>query len=358
MTVRRNLVAALEGGMPERIPFSIYDWNMGAITAAELAGKMKSDEWRRLLDLGLGVISHCEIIEAVEHGVETSTEERREGDVTFMTIRKRTPVGELRKITRNGWHFEDWIKEPHDYRVAQWIVEHTELRPRYERFAEHESVVGEEGVTIITGSGNWLHRTPLMKINIDWAGTEQFCMDVALEVPELFALYEALKKQFREEQRLIAAGPGRYVKWLENLTISMIGPDRYRDFLMPVYREGVPILEKAGKRVMVHYDGALRVIADQIAAAPFHIIESLSEPPEGDLLYDECRRLWPDKVFWTNLNLELYDLPAAALEGAVRARVERAGCRALAVEISEDLPRNWKAAIPVILKTLSACSMK
>ncbi len=355
MTVRKNLETVLDGGTPERTPLSIYDWNMGAISAADLASKMQSGEWRRLLDLGLGITSHCEIIEAVEHDVETVTEERRDGEAVFVSTTKRTPAGTIRKITRNGWHSEDWIKEPQDYRVAQWIVEHTELRPRYERFAEHEAVVGEQGVTVVTGSGNWLHRTPLMKINIDWAGTELFCMDVAMEVPELFGLYEALKKQFIAEQHLLAAGPGRYVKWLENLTISMIGPDRYRDYLMPVYREGVPILEAAGKRVMVHYDGALKVIADQIAKAPFHIIESLTEPPEGDLLYDECRRLWPDKVFWANLNLELYDLPEAALEKAVRDRVERAGRRALAFAISEDLPKNWKAAIPVILKALTAC---
>ena len=268
----------------------------------------------------------------------------------------------------------------------QWIVEHTELRPRYERFAEHEAVLGEYGLTVVTGSGNWLHRSPLMKINIDWAGTEQFCMDAAMEVPELFELYEALKKQFLAEQQLLAAGPGRYVKWLENLTISMIGPRRYRDYLMPVYRKGVPILAAAsereergqppfagtarrvlrtngdcplfspGKRVMVHYDGQLRVIADQIAAAPFHIIESLTEPPEGDLPYDECRRLWPDKVFWANLNLELYDLPAAELAKAVCERIARAGRRGLAFEISEDLPKNWQTAIPVILKTLESAT--
>jgi hypothetical protein len=349
MTTRRNLIAALEGDTPERPPLSIYDWNMGAITAAQLAAKMREDDWRQLFDQGLGVTSHCEILEAVEHGVETVTE----NEAGRQIIRKRTPLGELRKVTRGGWHEEEWVKEPRDYKVAQWIVENTELRPQYERFAEHEATVGEHGVTVVTGSGNWLHRTPLMKINIDWAGTEQFCMDVAMEVPELFALYAALKKQFMEEQRLIAAGPGRYVKWLENLTISMIGPDRYRDYLTPVYREGFPILEAAGKRVMVHYDGALRVIADQIAAAPFHMIESLTEPPEGDMLYDECRRLWPDKGFWANLNIELYDRPADELAQAVRERVRRAGRRGLAFEISEDLPRNWKGAIPVILKTLS-----
>jgi hypothetical protein len=352
VTARGELTTILEGGTPLRTPLSIYDWNMGAITADDLAARMREDAWRRLLDQGLGVTCHCELIEAVEHGVETTIEDRQEDGDALHIIRKVTPEGEIRKITRNGWHHEDWIKTPHDYRVIQWIVEHTELRPRYDRFARCEEVVGDHGVTILTGSGNWLHRTPLMKINIDWAGTEQFCLDLAMEVPELFALYEALRRQFLAEQRLLAAGPGRYVKWLENLTIGMIGPRRYRDLLMPVYCEAAPILEAGGKRVMVHYDGQLRVIADQIAVAPFHIVESLTEPPEGDMTYDDCRACWPDKVLWGNINAEVYQQPPDRLGSAVLDKLARAGRRGFGFEISEVLPRNWNESIPVILQVL------
>ena len=343
---------ALEGGTPAQVPLNIYDWNMGAIGAEALAGKMKDPAWQALFDLGLGVISNCEIIKAVEHGVETAVEERMDGADKCVIVTKRTPVGDLRKVTRNGWHQEDWIKDPADYLTVKWIVENTELKPVYDDFAKHEAVVGDKGVTVVTGSGNWLHRTPLMKINIDWAGTEQFCVDVAMETPELFELYGALKKQFIEEQKLIAAGPGRYIKWLENLTIGMIGPDRYRDYLVPIYTECMPMMEAAGKRVMVHYDGHLSVIADQIARAPFHIIESLTEPPEGNMSYDQCRAMWPDKVFWGNINAEIYEMTPDAMRRAVREKVARGGRKGLAFEISEDLPRTWRESIPVVLAAL------
>jgi hypothetical protein len=353
MTTRNDLITVLEGGTPARTPLSIYDWNMGVTESHALAAKMKEPDWSRLLDAGLVVTHHCEILEAVEHGVENTIEESKDGDTTIVVMRKKTPVGEIRKATRNGWHLEDWIKEPEDYLVWKWIVENTEIVPRYERYALAEETVGERGVVVVTGSGNWLHRTPAMKINVDIAGTEQFCMDVAMEVPELFELYDILKKQFLHEQRLIAAGPGRYVKWLENLTISMLGPARYADLLMPVYQEGVPILEAVGKRVMVHYDGALKCIADQIAAAPFHMIESLTEPIEGDMTYDECRAAWPDLVFWGNLNIGLYAEPPAVLRAAVHEKIQRAGKRAFAFEISEDLPENWRESIPVVLDALA-----
>ena len=114
----------------------------------------------------------------------------------------------------------------------------------------------------------------------------------------------------------------------------------------------MPILTAGDKRVMVHYDGELKAIADQIARAPYAIIDSLTEPPEGDMMYDECRRAWPDLVFWANLNLEDYFRPPDELRQAVIAKRDRAGKRALAFEISEDLPENWGASIPIVLETL------
>jgi hypothetical protein len=210
-----------------------------------------------------------------------------------------------------------------------------------------EERAGDAGVTIVRGG-----RTPAMSIQVDYAGEERFALDVASGVDELFELYEAEKKLFLESNRVIAAGPGNFVRWLENLTISMIGPKRYSNLLVPVYDKAVPVLEAGGKRVLVHYDGELKAIADQIANAPFHIIESLTEPPEGDMMLDECRAAWPDKSFWSNINIGLYSLPEDDLREAIIAKRERAGKKALAFEISEDVPENWQESIPIVLQTL------
>jgi hypothetical protein len=338
MTTRDNLTTVLEGGTPDQTPLSLYNWMMDDPT---------SDRWRRLLDAGLGVSQHCNTVRHVEHGVVNTEEERIEGDRHYRIYRKETSAGTLQRVTLNGWHYEDWLKTPEDYKIQQWIVERVELVTDYAEFGKAEAIVGDCGVTIVSGS-----RTPAMSINVDWAGTEQFCLDVAMELPELFDLFEAQKKLFMEETRLIAAGPGRYVKWWENLTTCMYGPRRYEDLLLSVYEDATPILEAAGKRVMVHYDGALRAVADQIAGASFHMIESLTEPPEGDMTYDECRAAWPDKVLWGNINVGHYSRPAAELREAVVAMRERAGKRAFAFEISEDLPRNWEESIPVALSAL------
>jgi hypothetical protein len=348
-TPRDLLSTFLEGGTPERTPYSIYAWFFED-------PRYPVEEWRPLLERGLGISASCATVRHVEHGVTDSAETWTEAGRRCVRERKETPVGALQRVVVYptgpdggilGWTQEEWLKTPQDYRTRRWIVEHTELVTQYEQFALVDELVGAQGVTIVAGS-----RTPAMSICVDWAGAERFCLDVAEGLDELFALYEAQKKLFMEETRLIAAGPGRFVRWLENLTISTLGPRRYEKLLLPIYQEAAPVLEAAGKRVMVHYDGALKVIRDQIARAPFHVIESLTEPPEGDLTYAECRAAWPDKGFWGNLNLDLYALPPEQLAEAVAAKRERAGKRALAFEISEDVPANWRAAVPVVLETL------
>lgn len=339
MTTKERLFSALNGETPDVTPLSFYSW---------MEEDIMTEDWKRLYEMGLGICHHCEVIKFIEHGVEDSEEVKTEGNDTYRIYRKKTPLGNLRRITRNGWHHEDWIKTPEDYKIRQWIVENTELKTDYDEFYKAEEFVGNIGIPIIRGS-----RTPAMSINVDWAGTEKFCLDIAMEIPEVYDLYYAQKKLFLEETKLIAYGPGKFVKWFENLTISMLGPKRYKELLVSIYEETVPTLDSAGKRLMVHYDGALNVIKDQIADAPFHIIESLTEPPEGDMMYDECRKAWKDKTFWANINVDLYYQPKEKLQQEVIAKRERAGKKAFAFELSEDLPSNWRESIPVVLNTLN-----
>ena len=312
-----------------------------------------ADKWKRLYDLGLGFSHHCQVIRQIEHGVEETVEQRDENGKVCTVRRKHTPVGTLQQTNARGedteWVTEHWIKTPGDYRTMQWIVEHTELATTYDEYDKQLQRIGDYGVIVLLAS-----RTPAMSISIDWAGMETFCTDLALEVPELFDLYDARRKFFLEEARLIAAGPGRFVKWPENLTAAMLGPQRYDDLLCSIYREAIPIMEAGDKRVMVHYDGALAGVAEQIASAPFHILESLTEPPEGDMTYDQCRKAWPGKTFWANINQGLFALPEAELRQAVVERRRRAGKEAFAFEIYEYRPPNWEETIPVILDALRA----
>jgi hypothetical protein len=338
MSLKTQLEIALDGGTPDITPF---------ITYLCFVDDLQSPRWQRLIARGLGICEGAVTFRLIEHGVKDEVTERVDGGNTYRIHTRRTPVGSIRQVNTNGWHTEPFVKTPADYTVLRWIVEHTEVAPTRAGYDALAETIGEHGViTLYAG------KTPAMQINVNMAGTERFCEDLALEVPELYELYHSLWTLFREQMRVIAAGPGRYVRWLENLYAEMLGPRRYAELLLPVYQEQVPLLDAAGKRALVHYDGNLRAVAEQIGQSPLPIIESLTEPPEGDMWYDECRAAWPEKVFWANLNLDVYALPPDQLRAEIIAKRRRAGKRGLAFEIAEALPPQWETAIPVILDTL------
>jgi len=95
VTVRQDLIDALEGGTPQRTPLSAYDWVMGAVTTDELEQAMQDDAWRRLLDAGLGVRHHCNTVRAIERDVETTVIEQTRNGSVYRTETKTTPIGSI-----------------------------------------------------------------------------------------------------------------------------------------------------------------------------------------------------------------------------------------------------------------------
>ena len=91
-----------------------------------------------------------------------------------------------------------------------------------------------------------------------------------------------------EELACVAKSKARLVKLWENIGIYSIGPHVYRKYLVPLYEQINSILAGTGKRLMVHYDGKIRPIADDIARLRFDI-DSLTPPPEGDMEAAQAR---------------------------------------------------------------------
>jgi hypothetical protein len=131
-----------------------------------------------------------------------------------------------------------------------------------------------------------------------------------------------------------------------------MGPQLYRRHLVPVYRRLVPLLERTGHKLQVHYDGKLRGIAADIAALPFDGIDSFTEPPEGDMSVADARAAWPDKFLWIHPNLGLYRLPEKEMLSNFARLVRDAGGRRFCLMISEEVPPDWARTVPALLEWL------
>lgn len=326
------------GEKPKRVPLTIYWWLW--------KDAQDAPEWEAMYRAGLGVTHH--IGATREAWQDVAVENLRVSERETRQI-LRTPVGELAASWLDGWHAKYYLETPLDYRVMTWIVSHMRIEPALDEYRRAAAALPLHGVPVIS-----IGRTPLQEILVDYAGLENFAIHLYEYPSEVRELYEALLSNFRRRIAIAAGAPGTYVSNLENFTAESLGPERYAEFLLPVYRECFPILHEAGKIVGSHYDGRTRACRDVIAGAPIDMIESLTEPPEGDQTLAECRAAWPDKLFWCNIGVSSYALEADALKAKV-ATLFRQGSvdgRLMAFEVSEDLPKNWRVSIPIVLEAL------
>jgi hypothetical protein len=66
----------------------------------------------------------------------------------------------------------------------------------------------------------------------------------------------------------------------------------------------------------------------------------------------EARALWPDKFLWLHPSLTWYSLPQTELAQRVAAMAAEGGATRACLMISEDVPPDWAATVPVVLDAL------
>ncbi|HEY3283235.1 MAG TPA: hypothetical protein VGN26_13280 [Armatimonadota bacterium] len=341
MTIRERLEAFWAGERPDEIPYTIYEW--------EWMGAREDPAWQALFDAGLGVTCHRGTFGSETPGLEVRYEDYTEAGKPWRREIQHTPVGDLTQTWEAGWHRKYLLGTAQDYRVMTWIVRHTTLAPCYDEYLQAEAELPPHAVALA-----YIGRTPLQTILVDWVGLEHFAFHLADFAEELQELYDALLANFRQRTEIVAAGPGRFVSNLENFTAETLGPRRYAQYLLPVYEECFPQIQAAGKIIGCHYDGRTASCKEVIARAPIDLIESLTEPMEGDQTLREARAAWPDKLFWCNIRVGDYQLPPEELRAHVLEMVRDAAPdgRRLAFEVSEHRPANWQQSMPVVLETL------
>ncbi len=342
MTIRERIDAFWSGEKPDEIPYAIYAWLFDSVA--------DDPAWQPMMEAGLGVIRHmCCYTERMAN-VEIDRNRFSQDGHDMVRLTYTTPVGSVVETQANGWQGEHFLKTPDDYRVMTHIVENTHVEPDLARF---EAQLAELGLNDIPLS--LLSRSPYQRMLVDWAGVGQFPFHLA-DFPEAVEeLYHALWKLYRRRVEIAASASNRFVHFGENFNAAAIGPARYEKYILPVYQECIGMLHDAGKVVGAHYDGHTACCAEVINRSPLDLVESFTEPPEGDQPLGVARANWPDKLIWCNIGVRDYQLPADVLRQRVLA-MAAAGApdgKRLAFEVSEHLPVDWRTAMPVVQAALA-----
>ncbi len=307
MNLRERLMTVYRGGKADRVPWTIYDW----ILYAACPGKGNPFEKDGLTLLGCATL----IKETYDNTVTIDQKQIGSGKDRKITTTIKTPVGEVTEIAGfdpsfdSKWITKHFIKSPEDYKVMQYLYDHTSTEPYYEKFIEADKKMGNRG--IILGG---IHPLPVAWLMLEIMGTETWCEGVMLHKAEYDALEESLHKVYKRRLEIAADSPAQVVWFAESLTGTILSPPLFNKYCKPMYDYACKLLNEAGKLTFSHYDGDNLSLKDCIASVDINIIEAFTPPPMCDMTIAQARKAWPDKVVSINFPAVLFSEPADVIE--------------------------------------------
>lgn len=292
MTGKERLSAAVRFGEVDRIP-----WAPKVFIGHYRSGV--SPEHRKMSIAEFADTLNCDAIGWYDAVVRKTT------NVTHETIRDghatigitRTPVGEIRSAsawseeTQTHHPIEFPLKSPRDYEVAKYIAEHTTYEPATGRHEEMLKSVGDRGLAF-----NFCPATPLMDLIQGKIGMPQAYYHLADYPEEFDELYEVEVENRCRYYEAVAKSDAEYATVHENTSSTLLSPDLYKKYCLPVKKRYCEIIHRAGKVFVLHMCGRLKGLMPQIYQVGADCWESFSPPPIGDTHFKDGRDVVGDDV--------------------------------------------------------------
>lgn len=330
MNVRERVLTAMDWGEPDQVPLTVYDWMLP-----------RGATERLLREHGVGLVVRLPAHQVRHREVEILTREYRHDGRTFTRRTIRTPVGEVSQLLQpdpaygtSNWIHEHFIKGPDDYRVVECYYRDPVYEDNFAAIREAQRRVGGDGIVIVR-----VAKSPIQEMLYQLMGYERFAVDYLEERERFDALHALMTERYAELYDFAARSPVEILQLGDNISSDVVGPVRYRNYLMPEYRKLTARLAGTGKKLAIHMDGRLRGLVDEIAGAEFDIVEAMTPPPVGDVSVRQARERWPGKALWINFTSSVHIESPAAIEAHTRHLLaEAGGRRGFAISVTEDAP--------------------
>lgn len=331
-TMRDRVIAVLEGRKPDRPPFidRMEIWYKSKLEEKAFPDEFKGMGLREIHEaVGIGQLKFVAPYAHRLHGVEmvyTFENEviHREFEPVMeffpaqwaaphvprdkpgkTLVEFITPVGKLslryafaENLIEMGveepYLSEHLIKEQMDYRIAEYIIERAEFIPQFDKIADAQKLLGDNGFAVAN-----LHRVPFQAALLEYLG----------EVPLFTALYESrqhlerllhiLDQQLVDILNHLSDLPSIYVEFLDNVDGMMTNPNLFRDHSLKNYLRYTEILHGQGKKVGSHTDGNLKPLLGLLAESGLDVCESFSPAPLTECPFEEAWEAWKDgPIIW------------------------------------------------------------
>ena len=212
-----------------------------------------------------------------------------------------TPVGTVSETfcrisgSQYGWvHLTHMIKGEEDYKVVEYIVEHTVYIPQYEDYIRYEKEIGEDGVPIVDTGYD-----PMFSILKDYIGYNNAYYEFADNKDRVEHLYEVLKNKLHQLQNILLESPARVILHGCHYDSMMTPPPIFNKYMKPYLQDFSHKLHDRGKILTVHADGDSKLLLTSFIESGIDMVECFCTYPMVSVTLREAFDVWGDKmIIW------------------------------------------------------------
>jgi hypothetical protein len=317
----------------------------------EMAPQCRAE--RELRNAGMCLVSRVRVHRTETAGIATRAVHYVENGRPRVRTHIDTPCGELTSLDEpagfTSWTIEKLFKGPADYPRLLSLVTSRRHFPDYAPFAAAERALGGDGIVRAD-----IGLTPLHEIMVHWMGLEAFSVEWAERRDEVLTLYDAMVEDQRKVYPIIARSPALFSNYGGNEVPEVMGKERFRQYVVPLYQEAAHELHASGRLVGAHLDGNNRPWAADVAASDLDYVEAFTPRPDTDMSLAEALAAWPRKIVWANFPSSVHVASLETIRETTRQLLrEAAGENRFILGVTEDIPPDrWQENMLAVSETI------
>jgi hypothetical protein len=302
MTNRERILAVLDKKSPDRVPWiaRLDLWYHARLAEGNLPTRFRG---MNLVEVGRALRTgnparDGKIFNVRYEGLEVRQERAPgvarqrfitpHGEVTFGRILSETVSG----TTDQGLPLEHPIHSVENYKVLEYIAEHTYYDPCYNDYLAYEAAVGDEGYPMVSCGDVPFHYFLLHLAGYNQAYFEM--VDHAEEFEHLIALMEQVDRE--RLWPVVADSPARLILHGVHFDSQMTPPHMFRKYMTPYYKDFSALLHARGKSLVWHADDDSKDILAEVKDAGFDMSECFCTAPMVEVTLEEARAAWKGDV--------------------------------------------------------------
>ena len=341
MTMKERMLAVIQKKEHDQIPFAMYEIMFDPQEAFDVLGRGN-----------IGMIRFSPIYRFEYPNCRFLNQVYYQDGQKFHKNTLITPKGNLEEIRifepvyDSSTCRKHYITEPPDYEIFWSYLDDCIALENYDHYLQDCADLGEDGI-----AKGEVERSPWQQLWIEWVGLEGLSMHQADCPDRVEETIQRLNVRARKTFELAYHSPAPFIDIPDNITAPAIGVKRFQKYVRPIYDELGSMLAERGAPLLIHMDGFLRPLRQEIADSFVGGLDSFTPTPDCDMTTAEAVAAWPEKILWVNFPSSVF----LQSEDEVRAKTNEILISAghtgkLQIQISENIPLDrWRDCFPIIV---------